>query len=275
MQDFLNFINQGWVGIVIGIIMTTIIYLISKKNQILACETKSLRLIGKEEQKLPQKIKIFFDDKVVERLTSTQIWIWNNGNETIEGTKIVVDDPIRYIFDNETKILSVKIITKTREVNKVKITSFVDNEIRLDFDFLDPKDGAKIEILHTGKKQNPKMAGTIKGMPKGIKFYSSLQKEKHKIEGNSLANLSKINSSWVILLIGIIMVIIGVLPDFLIVPVYDILNSKVPPKIQDFRLLFIISGLAYIFLPLILKYNGRKKYPEILDKDEEQKLKSE
>jgi len=112
---------------------------------------QSIRLIGKQEQGLPSDVQIKYKGEVVSRLTITKIWVWNNGKETIYGNRVVEDDPLRYRFDSDTQILQIYVLAGSRTVNKfnANISPNKKNEFLYTFDFLDPRDGALIEILHT------------------------------------------------------------------------------------------------------------------------------
>jgi hypothetical protein len=265
MQDFLS---QGWVGSligIIGVILAIIFYFKQNKKKILACESASLGLIAREEQQLPQNVKITFDDIPLNQLTLTQLWLWNNGDETIDGNQIVSNDPIKYIFDDETKILSASIISVTREVNNANIISIMENQIELCFDYFDKNDGIKIEILHTGKPQNPKITGTIKGMPHGIKkfIYPTIATKLSLFEENDTNK--KFN--YFTMGIGCLISIIGFLPDSIFIYIQSLMKNinDTTASSTNARITFIAIGLTYLFLPLFMKLAKRKKHPEILD----------
>jgi len=52
------------------------------------------------------------------------------------------------------------------------------NEIEFQFDYLDPADGALIQVIHTGS-DDVKILGTLRGVPKGV-LIGSVPKQKSK-----------------------------------------------------------------------------------------------
>ena len=67
------------------------------------------------------------------------------------------------------------------------------------------------------------------------------------------------------------MLSIVILPDSLFLPLYNFMNNRMSPEVSDFRFFLIITGIIYTFLPLVLIYKEKIKYPAILDIEEEQK----
>jgi hypothetical protein len=129
-----------------------------------------LRLIDRTGQALPDQITVLFRKKKVERLTKTHIILWNSGKATVKGENIVGDDPLRLQFDKDAEVLSVRVVTVTR--NSIKFAANINpdasNEVLCSFDYLDEQDGATVEVLHTGEERYPEVLGSIRGIPKGL-----------------------------------------------------------------------------------------------------------
>jgi hypothetical protein len=144
----LNFINQGWVGILIGFLIAVIFYKLSNRKPIPSYQKHSLNIIKKNEIELSNNIKILYDNKEIENLTKTQVVFWNNGSDTLKIEDLVKDDPLLFEFSKNSIILSSKIIKHSRDINKVTITtSSKDKNIaHFSFDFLDTKDGVIFEF---------------------------------------------------------------------------------------------------------------------------------
>ena len=69
----------------------------------------------------------------------------------------------------EEKILRVRELGVTRQVNQVSISSPADSNIaHIFFDYLDPMDGVVLEILYTGRYSTPLVLGSIRGLIQGI-----------------------------------------------------------------------------------------------------------
>jgi len=122
---------------------------------------------------LPDDIKVLYRDAEVPRLTSSTIWFWNAGKTTVRGEDIVRIDPLRFRFGG--KVLNVGVEKVSREAIQITIETPDERRDTVDcgFDFLDPDDGAVLEVLHSGAATAPKCEGTIRGMPKGPQHWGS------------------------------------------------------------------------------------------------------
>ncbi|MEK4732817.1 hypothetical protein [Paenibacillus sp. FSL L8-0641] len=167
----MGILNQGWFGILVGLIATIIVYLRGKIGARLDYQMGKLKIVGKENLIAPG-IEIKYDGVSIESLVQTQIIIWNSGNATINGKEIVNDDRLRFAFE-KNEILSCSVVLFSRGINKFCVSRDEDSKkkIFIDFDFLDPKDGAVIEVLHKGEgnESYPVLEGTIKGMRRKIR----------------------------------------------------------------------------------------------------------
>ena len=75
-MELIEFLSQGWVGSLIGIIGIVIGYILYRASLIgprPVFQYRSLNLIEKEKQALPSDVEIFFRGKKVSRLTKTYI----------------------------------------------------------------------------------------------------------------------------------------------------------------------------------------------------------
>lgn len=168
---------ETWAGIVLGIaglIAAYVFYRRSLVKQTLAFVAESIQITGRNSN-FPSELKIFYGDKEVENVTQSKIIIWNAGNSTIDGERIVNNDPLRLATSEGSEILAAEIIKTTREVNAFSIKSRDNhsNELILIFDFLDRNDGALINLTHTGKR-SVDVKGTIKGMPDGVTSFGHI-----------------------------------------------------------------------------------------------------
>ena len=172
-MEFLKVMNLGWVGSLIGLIGLIIAFFLYKASRAgprPVYQYQALRLIGREEQALPEEVTVLFRDKKVQRLTKTHIIIWNSGKTTVNGENIVADDPLRLEFSKDSEVLSARVIKPTRPANKftVDINPHSPNEVTCKFGYLDAEDGVVLELLHTAKERCPEVKGSIRGIPKGM-----------------------------------------------------------------------------------------------------------
>ncbi|MFL6255128.1 MAG: hypothetical protein ACJ74T_08890 [Pyrinomonadaceae bacterium] len=160
-----------WIGVVIGVIGLVTGYIFYRRSRIyaeLAYVASSIQMTGRNAM-FPPELKIFYGDKEVDTVTQTNIILWNYGNSTIEGERIVESDPLRIVVSPGGEILTSEVIT-SRDVLALACKPFPGkpNELEITFDFLDTRDGALIRLTHTGNKKT-RVRGTIRGIPEGVK----------------------------------------------------------------------------------------------------------
>src|SRR5205085_7919724 len=103
---------------------------------------RAILLISNDlRQLLPTDTTVVYKGHPVERLTKLQLVVWNSGGAILEGTAVV--EQLRWIFQTGGEILDIKKIRGTSIGNNVVVsTTATPNIINLDFDYLDPGDGA-------------------------------------------------------------------------------------------------------------------------------------
>jgi hypothetical protein len=269
-----EFLNQGWVGSIIGLLGLVVgaiglfLYYKSKIGSRPICQMRGLRLIGKEEQELPSEMKILYANSEVPRLTLTRIWFWNAGTETIEGSQVVQDDPIRFTFEKDDVILTANVAAHTRTINKCQISIPPErsNEAIVAFDFFDANDGVRIDLLHTSRNRYPIILGTIRGIPSGIKQLTTTSTSRFDVKFMRILN-QRTMMYGIALVLGVITLIAGLLPDAWLTAIGDaLLYSKNSTSSHiSTRIAFLIVGSLYTLMPLIALLSRRKRYPPALD----------
>lgn len=162
----------GVIGIVLGFITSYIFYRIQKRRRELCWSIDSTSLI-KGYSSLFEKLDIQYGGQKIENLTVSKIVFWNNGNETIDGKDIAIPPCIFLRDEANTKILDAKIIKSSTVGNGFEIHREPDNPILvLQFEYLDPQQGAVIQVIHTGVSILPLILdGEVKGV-KDIEYKS-------------------------------------------------------------------------------------------------------
>ena len=103
----------------------------------------------------------------VQVLTSSVIKIQNTGYTVIENRNISPDDPIRIHARDEAKIYLTKVLDTRGTANNFLVTPRYEKYIDIGFSFLNPMDGVKIQVFHSGKTGDVlEISGTIIGGPK-------------------------------------------------------------------------------------------------------------
>lgn len=136
-------------------------------------------------------IQIHFKQEKVTRISATRIGLVNVGKEPIDQTDIKnTGHKLKVTFGNDIRILQEpRILKKSRKEIDFQITGG-DRELSLSFNLLDYRDGAVVEVIHTGTKNTRvDIGGAIIGVPKGIiersyKYASDKLKRYHVVSGS-------------------------------------------------------------------------------------------
>lgn len=281
----LEIISQGWFGSIVGLsglvvgVIGILLYRNTKIGPIPTCQLRSLRLLGKEEQELPPEVEIRYKNKEVPRLTLTSAYFWNAGKTMMRGNQIVEDDPLRYEFDPSDEILKAHVATSTKPANKVTVRA-ADNHkhtLLVDFDYLDPWDGARIDILHTSERRYPKIEGSLRGIPKGVSRIDPLPGPAFDLVRRFLRNPRPLYA--VMLFLGITGLVVGALPTAWLEAIKGVLSSApaelTKSPVSEIRFVAFFIGATYTLLPALAYLGKRKKYPSALDHDESKKDEAE
>lgn len=171
MQIIIKLLNQNWVGVLVGIIGLVTAYFFYRRSLIrprLVFRSNTVHVVGKNPR-FPSKLKIFYGSKEVPKVVKTSVVLWNDGNTTLSTNQITASDPLRIEIHGESELLDVDVSRVSREVNAftANISPNSPSTIDISFDYLDPKDGALIRILHT-KEVDFNVKGTLRGLPSGV-----------------------------------------------------------------------------------------------------------
>jgi hypothetical protein len=122
-------------------------------------------------------IKILFNNVAVPRVVVTQLAVWNTGNTVVKGKEIVESDPLIIRFEDGAMILDAQRVSATQEVNdfRIRVSEHDRSRAVLEFDYLNGRDGAKFQIIHTGGSGKAKVTGSIRGIPGGLENWGDLQ----------------------------------------------------------------------------------------------------
>lgn len=159
-------IIMGIAGIAIGILTSYVFYEIQKRKKEACWSIDSTNLI-KGYSSLLEKLDIQYAGQKVENLTVSKIAFWNNGNEIINHSDIAIPLYIAPLNNKEdTQILDVKILATSTLGNEFNATKLEGkNIVVMGFDYLDPQQGAVMQIIHTGVSVLPLIVdGEIKGV---------------------------------------------------------------------------------------------------------------
>ena len=171
LDAILDILSKGWIGTIVGlagIVLAVVFYLRSCRRARLACQIDHVTLVGGPGAAFEGEVEIRFAGAVVPRITLSKIVIWNNGDRTISGTDLVERDPLRVEVPAAGRILKHTIVRQPRTVNAWHVDQPSSNRLDLSFDFLDPGDGIRLEVIHSQLGRELDLTGTIRGIPAGL-----------------------------------------------------------------------------------------------------------
>lgn len=142
----------------------------SQMKKIINAVISSNELIINKQPNI-SKVKILYDNEVVETLTVTKLTFWSKTPPTINRADIIDDEPLA-IFSKNGKILDVSVLNGDNTSNKVAVSLTNDTTANITFNYLDPKEGGIIQIIHTGDINSIDITRKIKGGEVKIMKYS-------------------------------------------------------------------------------------------------------
>jgi hypothetical protein len=165
-------------------------------------------------------------------LTSSVIKIQNTGYTVIESSNISPDDPIRVYARDDTKIFQTRILDTRGTANNFLVTPRYTKYIDIGFAFVNPMDGVKIQVFHSGKSGSAlEIRGTIIGGPK-------IREKSHW----------KRDLKQVLIVPAITSMLLGLVVFFLFPwTVQNVLGTPVQLGILNLAVLFLIVFLALTF----------------------------
>lgn len=266
MREFLNILNEGWVGSLVGIaglVAGLMFYRRSVRAAKPSFQKSSLRLLGRESNSLPAEVEVLFRNEKIERLTRTTLIFWNNGTEVLYGDKVVKKDPIRIYFHHDDRILSYEIIKTTKQANDFSIhrDSDMPHQLLLNFSYLDPGDGASVELFHDSRSRYPEVAGLIMGLPRGFEDLGTVDTTVISPSATSMIGRFTRNrraALWVLIVLGLGITAINVVPPEVRTAMAFREDTEVPSW------LMVCFGLLYSALPAALLWLRRRRHPKAL-----------
>jgi hypothetical protein len=253
-----------WIGI-IGIIIGFYLYYRSRLTPKPVCHFETTRLLGFGQEDLPKRLQVSYEGQPIERLTVTKVRIWNDGTGTLDGDALVESDPLRFEFNEGERILEANVARTTRAPIRVEIVKD-DGDLRrayLRFDFLDPKDGALISLVHDSDRRYPHVYGTIKGVPSGLKIIGTSTRYRFLTGKNRMKSLRRIGKPYLAIIasIGVLLIIAGILSEGVL------FEAGRSAKGAGTKYLIIAGGVIYAALPVLVLLSMRRRYPAALSED--------
>lgn len=173
-NGLIQMLNSGLFSVVITvvlailtIIVSYILYKRSKPVARLRFAMGDAALLSPAPQPYGKDLEVRYQGQPVIQLTNTSLAVINDGTTTVRGNDIVSLDQLRLETQGRGSILQATVERMTRVVTGVSAVG-LGQKVALDFDFLDPGDGFRVHVLHSGEPGDLQIYGTIRGLPQGI-----------------------------------------------------------------------------------------------------------
>jgi hypothetical protein len=155
------------IALVVGLIALPFTYIIGRRNRTLPDIRYAIDfdiILSPDDRLLDQNLEMTIGGHQITSISRTRLAFWNQRGDTVRGTDIVKDDPIRLEFAKGDTPLQARTLSSSRE--QIKLTASINSaspaSVYVTFDFLDSRDGAILEIVHQGTEQ-PTLTGTLMG----------------------------------------------------------------------------------------------------------------
>jgi len=180
MEEYIKWLDENhWLQLIflslalLSIIVSIYLYLKSRKRKKPVFDKRSINVISDTIRNLGD-IDVKYKGDEIDNLTVTKVAFWNNGNETINENDQAPTDKLRISLGEDFIVLESEILFQSSKSNNFQVTNST-NYISISFDYLDPKQGCIIKLIHTGRSSSDvSLLGTFKGSDKLKKVNSGI-----------------------------------------------------------------------------------------------------
>lgn len=250
----INFLQNNWILLlttictIIGIPLSIYFYFKSKKEKMLRFEIKSNNIF-KDFESIIGNVKVTCEDKSISTLTITSILMWCDGKETIYDKDIATQMPLIVKVKDGKEILEAKIISCNNQANNITLEKFENNSYKINFEYLDNKDGFIIQVVHNGNSSRDIILnGKVKGMKGNIeKKYPKNNKILKKIFESKLIFFPNKMFPYFTLIVSLVVVIYCIY-------LLSVKNKELEVTGMELHFIFLAYMLMFIFsIKILLK----------------------
>lgn len=144
-----------------SLIFSVYTWVVGRKTKEISIDYFTNDIIKFGKNPVPQ-LDIKFDNKTIQDLSSTIFYIWNSGNDVINGEDMIAHGILKIKCDGD-HILDAQVIQQSYESNNFSILTLSATSIEIAFDYMDCGEGVKIQVLHTGMGSKLSLDCKIKG----------------------------------------------------------------------------------------------------------------
>jgi hypothetical protein len=194
---------------------------------------------------------VLYKNETVANLTVSKIAFWNEGKDTIDRTDIETVNHLRIECAENIKILDTKILVCNNYSSQFSVNLSDDQKYaNIEFDYIDNKQGAVIQVVHTGRSsEDLRIAGNIKG----VNYFTNRFTSAWFIRWlrNKLPKPSKNFSNGMLIVLGFVLLFMLII-NFLYPEFFD-------PKTEFSSGLFTGFNLIIALLSLYIGFFGERK----------------
>jgi hypothetical protein len=165
--DVLKFLMNNWVTLfvgLLGLVASVILYQRGRRKRDPRWDIRTTIVIQDYSAKLTD-LGVTYAGKPVQTLSVSRVMFWNNGNETLNASDLVSVDPLRLVTTDGVQILNATLLASNNVAAQLQIQAAPNSDQAIvTFDYLDGGQGGVFQIVHTGKRRNLHIEGTIKGV---------------------------------------------------------------------------------------------------------------
>ena len=158
MLEQINLVNI--IGLTLAII-SIVLALRSARKKLILYYIESRELSVENINKCEQKSKLKSS-----KLTESYLTFWNATNKTLSSKDFPSKEKLRIVFSSHMKVIHSEILSSNEKSNRITLKNNKRKNgisaIKLDFEYIDKRQGALIKIIHNGDN-DIKLSGKIIG----------------------------------------------------------------------------------------------------------------
>lgn len=285
-----DFVNNNWFNILLWALSILITWWFSTyyfRKKKISVYSRGNRVIGYDKDlkaEVRDNLEITYLGVAIPRLTRTIYVLWSSGSSSVSREDIASRDALRIIKSDDGEIISARILKTNNESSEFQVSLSNDKSfVAIDFDYLQPKNGAVFEILHTSSSNNLDFKGSFRSDCKieVISSYNSRTSTLPRLLINrTIKQFSKLTPTIILFtfgFMGLLLIITGMLSIFnpqLITYIENNISNHMPQNAAAaheasndiaIKIISILIGLLYLILPIIYIMTLVKKHPKSLD----------
>jgi hypothetical protein len=208
MLEFLRDSIWQFIGAIFGIIailISLVIFFLQRSKKSLAYEVVTSSPLFTAKEEIKEDLEVYFKKKLVKDVQLIILKVKNDGNQPILKTDF--DEPLKFIFDNNSEVLTAEIISKTESLTIALLVN--NNEITINPSLLNSGDFFEIKVVNS-QESDVKCEGRVVGIEK---IRKNTESSKKGFFSELRYNVTKIGLLIMFILLGVS--IVGMAVDFL------------------------------------------------------------